>query len=113
MSFGAARVELYELLELALGLVQATIVEEQSSQVQARWHEAGIDGERRPVVIRGGVALAAPFGEHAERVVRLRDLFVDAARAREQLGCAIEVAPLELDQTEVREGLYEARVVLE
>ena len=62
---------------------------------------------------RGAFAIADALVEHAEAVVGLCDVLVDATRPGEQLPRPREVTAFQLYQAEVDERLDEMRVVLE
>lgn len=107
------RSDLDEALILDERFLHVAAREQEPREVRPRRREPGIDGER-VVVVRGrAVGAPLPLREHAERVVRLRDVGVQPSCALEQHARSTEVAALELDQPEVHERVHEARAVLE
>ena len=110
---GHVRRDFDQALELQQGIFVQPAVVEQVRQVGARGRKARIDAQGFVVVARGQVRTALAFGQHAQRVVRLGDVWVQAAGAGEQLAGALEIAPLQLDQALVGQRVDELRVVFE
>ena len=107
------RIHLDETQELLARFVVATRSKKDTAEVGPRRAKARIDLQGVSVVTGGHVGAPFALGQHAERMVRLRQIPVDAARALEMQARPREVAALHLDQAEVRERLNETRVVLE
>jgi hypothetical protein len=108
-----ARGDLGEPQKLLARLVEHPRLEVVATEVRAGRHEAGVDLERFAVMGRRVRRAILFVGQHAEAVVRVRQIVVDAARPQKERPRVPVVAACELGQAQVHEGLDEARVVLE
>jgi hypothetical protein len=102
-----------QALVLNESFLDEAAAEEQACEVTASGGEARVDAQRIVVALGRLIGAAFAFGQHSERVMRLRDVGVVAERSLAQEAGPREVAALELDETEVHERLDEAGAVLE
>jgi hypothetical protein len=112
-AFHEIRGDLRESKELLARVLQCAALEEPTREIEPCRNEAGVNPERSAIVALGVQAISFLIGKQTKCVVRRREIGIQVTRFDESTARALEIAAMQLDESEIDPRLGEAWAVLE